>query len=140
MSVHRIRLIGPWDYVWLGATDPTMDAPPTVGGTIKMPCDWQSIFGPRAGRATFSRQFHRPTNLEPHERVFIVLTGVGGAGRFSLNGLAMGDFDGKDKSAEAEVTNKLESFNQLEITIEFAPDDASLGGLYDAVALEIRQV
>lgn len=140
MSVHRIRLIGPWDYVWLGATDPTTDAPPTVTGTIKMPCDWQSIFGPRAGRATFSRRFHRPTNLEPHERVFIVLTGVGGAGQFSLNGLAMGEFDGKTKSAEVEVTDRLVSFNQLEVTLDFDPGDTLLGGLYDAVALEIRQV
>lgn len=139
MSVHRIRLIGPWDYVWLEAADPTMDAPAATAGTIKMPCDWESIFGPRAGRATFSRRFHRPTNLDPHEKVFIVLTGVGGAGRLSLNGLAMGEFDGKAKSAEVEVTDNLESFNQLEVTVDFAPDDTSLGGLYDAVALEIRQ-
>ena len=103
-----------------------------------MPCDWQSIFGSRGGKVAFSRRFHRPTNLEPHERVLIVLTGVGGSGTIRLNGDSLLEFSDAD-SVEADVTNKLEAFNLLEIEVEHQPIAGKLGGLHSPVVLEIRQ-
>lgn len=134
MSVHRIRLIGPWEFAWRSSTG---DGAEAESGTIKMPCDWQSVFGVRGGRVAFSRRFHRPTNLDPHEQVLIVLTGVGGNGTIRLNGDFLLEFRAVD-SAEVDVTNKLQAFNLLEIEIEYQPIEGSLGGLHAPVALEIH--
>jgi hypothetical protein len=139
VSVHRIRLIGPWEFAWRTSTGDGAELDgKAASGTIKMPCDWQSIFGSRGGKVAFSRRFHRPTNLEPHERVLIVLTGVGGSGTIRLNGDSLLEFSDAD-SVEADVTNKLEAFNLLEIEVEHQPIAGKLGGLHSPVVLEIRQ-
>ena len=105
-----------------------------------MPCDWQALFGAAAGCATFSRRFHRPTNLESHEQVVIVLTGVGGEGTMSLNGTVLSEFTSAAGSVEADVTHRLLAFNVLEVCVRFspAPDSQSPGGLFAPVVLEIR--
>lgn len=133
MSVHRIRLVGPWDYQWHGP-----QGPEATSGSVKMPCEWRTLFGDVAGSATFSRRFHRPTNLEAHERVVIVLTGVGGTGRISLNGAVATEFSSGGTEVEVDVTERLLAFNTLEVQIEFDPSSRQSGGLYDLVVLEIR--
>ena len=45
MSVHRIRLAGPWEFKWLQSLGP--GRPEQASGSIKIPSDWQdevSIF------------------------------------------------------------------------------------------------
>jgi hypothetical protein len=139
VSVHRIRLIGPWEFAWRTSTGDGAESDGVAeSGTIKMPCDWQSVFGSRGGTVAFSRRFHRPTNLEPHEQVLIVLTGVGGSGIIRLNGDFLLEFRAVD-SAEVDVTNKLEAFNLLEVEVEHQPIEGTLGGLHAPVVLEIRQ-
>ena len=105
-----------------------------------MPCDWQTLFGAAAGCATFSRRFHRPTNLDAHEKVVIVLTGVGGAGTVSLNGTVLLEFTRAENLVEADVTHRLLAFNVLEVCVRFspAPESQSPGGLFAPVVLEIR--
>ncbi len=105
-----------------------------------MPCDWQALFGAAAGCATFSRRFHRPTNLDAHEQVVIVLTGVGGDGTISLNGAVLSEFTSTAGSVEADVTDRLQAFNVLEVCVRFSPAFESLspGGLFAPVVLEIR--
>ena len=140
MSVHRIRLIGPWSFEWQPASEmvSASNLPGEIAGTVKMPSDWRSLFGEYAGCVAFSRRFHRPTNLDPHEQVWIVLTGVGGDARVSLNGEELAQFrDGE--AAEVDVTSRLQRFNELSIQISYQPQDASRpGGLYEPVVLEIR--
>ena len=150
MSAHRIRLIGPWDFIWQESTTeksaPTTNAdgveirPTETCGSVKMPCDWQTLFGNAAGSATFSRRFHRPTNLESHEQVAIILTGVGGEGTITLNGDILSDFASNTPSVEVDVTRRLLAFNVLEICVHFHPssEERSRGGLFEPVVLEIR--
>jgi hypothetical protein len=136
VSVHRIRLNGPWDYQWHG---PQSLAAAEPSGCVKMPCNSQLLFGSSAGSATFSRRFHRPTNLEPHEQVIIVLTGAEGDGTVALNGTEVSKFDATGEQVEADVTSHLLALNRLEIRIEFSPspDEPPSGDLF-AVVLEIR--
>lgn len=138
MSVHRIRLLGPWEFCWHETSPET--APPNIRGTTTLPQSWQSVFGSASGRATFSRRFHRPTNLEPHERVFLVLTAVRGAGQATLNGIALGEFTSDGGSVEFDITDLLLAFNLLSIDLAFTPDSAAEqpGGLFEPVVLEIR--
>lgn len=150
MSVHRIRLAGPWDYRWLSDDVhcslgdfprdiiPLEDATDRSGGSVKMPCDWTTLFGPRAGCASFKRKFHRPTNLESHERVAIQLTGVGGEGLIVLNGKTVLCFK-EAKAVEVDVTESLRPFNTVDVLLRFVPEaEGKIGGLYDSVFLEIR--
>ncbi|MGH7129010.1 MAG: NRDE family protein, partial [Planctomycetaceae bacterium] len=82
-SIHRIHLRGPWDYEWLSTSaDSRIAVAPA--GRMKMPASWRDRFGEAAGTVRFRRRFHRPTNLEPRERVFLVFDGIGGRGSVSL--------------------------------------------------------
>lgn len=141
MPTHRIRLIGPWEYSWTGSlTAPTESLSETTSGSVKMPCDWLVLFGTDAGAATFSRRFHCPTNLEPHERVFLVFEGIGGQGEIALNDEVLAQVTPTDQPVEVEVTNRLQRFNRLNVSLQFNPQAATpyRGGLYGAVVLEIR--
>ena len=156
VSGHRIRLVGPWDFTWREAPE-SDDGPdeleprsinPTRTGSVPMPCDWQALFGTAAGCATFSRRFHRPTNLDANEQVVIILTGVGGGGKLSLNGSVLTEFTSTTEPVEADVTDRLLPFNVLEVSIHFRPATApepatgppNPGGLFAPVVLEIRQL
>lgn len=103
-----------------------------------MPCGWEQLFGSASGTATFSRKFHRPSNLEPHERVLIVLTGVGGEGTLSLNDKPLSQFAATDSTVEADATSELRPFNVLAVQITFDPAARVAGGLFAPVVLEIR--
>lgn len=137
MAVHRIRLMGPWDFDWSG-TDSSSASPQR--GSIKMPCTWRSLFGNEKGHATFSRRFHRPTNLESHEKVVLVFSGLGGDGDVSLNGVRLRSFTLADQTLECDVTERLLPFNQLQVAIRFDPTvgNEAPGGLYEPVIIEIR--
>lgn len=138
MAVHRIRLAGPWEFAWQDAKG--IPAPERTSGTIKIPCDWKSLFGDVAGKATFARKFHRPTNLEPQEQVAIVFSGVAGSGLIQLNGLSILEFTDVNGRMECDVSRSLVPFNRLEVTLKFDPltRTAARGGLFDDVAIEIR--
>jgi hypothetical protein len=138
MSVHRIRLLGPWEYRWHVVLQETV--PAAVSGTTTIPQTWQQLFGSVSGRAAFSRKFHRPTNLEPHERVFLVLTAVRGAGRVELNSVSLGEFTSEGECVEFDATDFLQAFNMLSIDLTFDPDSAASrpGGLLEPVVMEIR--
>lgn len=139
MATHQIRLIGPWEFEW--ESDGGGPGVPTeaASGSIKMPCEWRGLFGDVAGTAVFSRNFHRPTNLDPHERVVIVFTGIGGVGRVNLNEETLVQFGESPRPVEVDVTDFLKPFNVLEIDLRFDPDsDPTPGGLFAPVVLEIR--
>ncbi len=136
---HRIQLKGPWDYEWKLAIAEELELT-SQSGTVRMPRDWQSIFGHRSGTAEFRRKFHRPTNVESHETVILVFTGIRGRISAWLNRDRLGDFTGTDIAVEFDVTLLLKEFNELRVEIAFDPQaerDVS-GGLYGVVALDIR--
>ena len=105
-----------------------------------MPQDWQSLFGDRPGAAQFRRKFHRPTNLEPHERVVLVFAEIRGTGSVRLNDEPVGNFASAGLPVEFEITAKLNAFNVLTVEIAFDPEAESIhpGGISGPVALEIR--
>ena len=138
MSVHRIRLAGPWEYKWLESLDDKH--PEQATGTIKIPADWQVVFGLIAGNAVFARKFHRPTNLEPHEQVVIHFKGIAGSGEIRLNDVVLMIFPETAGVLECDITTSMLAFNRLEIRLRFDPSasSATRGGLFDDVAIEIR--
>lgn len=140
MSVHRINLRGPWDYEWLTPADDSLPGTFSKAGTVSMPQDWQTLFGGASGHARFQRKFHRPTNLEPHERVFIVMTASRGSGTIRLNETLIGEFEADGTELSFEVTNALDRFNVLTIELVYSPKEepAQSGGLYGIVAIEIQ--
>ncbi len=105
-----------------------------------MPRDWQSIFGDRSGTAEFRRKFHRPTNVESHETVVLVFTGIRGQFEVWLNRDLLVEFISIGDTVEFDVTSRLKEFNELSVEITFDPQSEKdvFGGLYGAVALDIR--
>ena len=134
---HRIHLKGPWTYHW---TDGSPPGGFPNSGSVTMPRDWRAIFGDSRGTASFHRKFHRPTNLESHERVMLVLTEVRGKMSIQLNERQIGLLTANGERIELEITSQMNPFNELIIIIEFDPmaDSQLLGGLYGAVALDIH--
>ncbi len=105
-----------------------------------MPRDWQSLFGDSSGTAEFRRKFHRPTNVESHETVILVFTGIRGRLAVWLNRDSLVEFHRIGDSVEFDVTSQLKEYNELRAEITFDPQaerDVS-GGLYGVVALDIR--
>ena len=138
MPVHRIRLLGPWEFLWKGSAGE--GAPLVTEGTTAMPCDWRSLFGLVVGTATFRRRFHCPSNLEPHERVWLIGTGVRGCGTVSLNDEQLSEFNSDGEAVECEMTSRLQPFNVVSIQLSAGSieEDQPPGGLFDPVVLEIR--
>ena len=114
----------------------TTNAP---AGRVKMPADWESLFGRQAGRVVFRRRFHRPTNLDPNERVLLVFEGVGGIARVELNGQALGTATDRETRTAFEITELLQPGNEISVDIEFDPvtSPSRRGGLWGPVAIEI---
>jgi len=135
---HRIRLMGPWEFAW----DETSgeESPPATEGTTAMPCDWSSLFGPATGTVTFRRRFHRPSNLEAHERVWLVCTGVRGRGTVALNDERLSEFDCIGEATECDVTSHLAAFNvvSIRLSVDESAQPSTPSGLYEPVVLEIR--
>ncbi len=132
MPAHRIHLKGPWDVRRLDRDEPSI--------RVFMPATWEAIFGEDAGRAEFRRKFNQPTNLEPHEHVWVVFDGIGGEGLARLNGFDLGPIDRTAPTAEFEITRLLTLHNELsvELNVMSEPATAALNGLWGAVAVEIR--
>ena len=135
MASHRINLRGPWDFKFqCHASDDIRS------GTVAMPQEWRSLFGINSGFAVFRRKFHRPTNLDAHERVAIILTEVCGHGVTRLNDVVLNSFHSAGAAVEFDITNGMNAFNELAIEIAFDPKGLAkpFGGLYGVVAIEIR--
>lgn len=132
---HRIRLRGPWGFAWREHPE---NEPTEV--RKKHPDDWQEFIGQRSGTVELTRRFHTPSNLDPEERVFIILEGVRGTGQIQLNDVRLGEFDQSRFTWEFPVPLPLPFSNLLRIVITFPAADSpeALTGLYGPVALEIR--
>jgi hypothetical protein len=110
-SVHRIRLVGPWEWTdW-----PVADS--ADWKKIRLPDDWSS-FQESTASAIFRRRFHCPTGIEPGDRVYVVIDTEVLRGTIRLNGA------GLEKSARPsridlsfEITDRLIDHNTLEIAL-----------------------
>lgn len=137
---YKINLKGPWQYQWL---EPLFENVELISeGTARMPASWESIFRNARGSVRFSRSFHRPTNLERHEHVFLVFEGVGGFRELSFNenDITTKSMELSPAKREVEITDLLRPFNKIEIVIEWKGSNREneQGGLWGPVLLEIR--
>lgn len=145
LPAHRIQLRGPWGFTPIsiaGNGDRTTeqrrgDMPPA--GIARLPASWQSVFGDFRGRVRFERKFHRPSNLEADESVWLVFEAVGGDGQATLNGQRLGTIYAGDEPQRFDITNVLRGDEQLLVELEFTNSSAEAmpGGLYAPVFLEI---
>lgn len=127
---HEIRLRGPWDYEPLAASDPiggtarrtVSDLPQP--GRISLPADWGNTLGPEfRGRVRYRRRFGRPPQLDPHERLWLVVEGVDARGSVAVNEQKLGEVEGYALPAEWDVTDLLEPRNQLDLLVELPEDE-----------------
>jgi len=112
---HVIRLRGPWEFQPLARLIPGPDGalvetaaalPPA--GRVTPPADWGSSLSPGfRGRVRYTRRFNRPTGLEPHERVWLVIDGVDACGSYALDGHPLGSIDGYALPAANDITDLL---------------------------------
>lgn len=128
--LHRMHLHGPWQFEWADEA-----------GRVKMPAEWKTIFGERTGTVVFRRRFGRPTNLEPHERVFVAFDGIGGSAQITVNGKHFGAVTNNSETARFDVTDILEASNLLEVelTINGSEQCDKHLGLWAPIAIEIHQ-
>ncbi len=75
-----MHLKGPWQYRLLDTSEKL-----AAEGRIKLPATWQECFADYRGGVRYLRHFNCPTNLEPHERVFVIFAEIGGTATVSLN-------------------------------------------------------
>ncbi|MCG8585686.1 MAG: hypothetical protein MI757_13345 [Pirellulales bacterium] len=83
----------------------------------------------------FRRAFNRPSNLEPHERVYVSIRSPKETGRVAVNGAALGEMSTESEAA-FDVTRILEDHNHLVITLAATTDTTALP--FDETAIEIR--
>ena len=135
-SVHRIRLKGPWDAAFV-------DSATGVTGEwrrFQVPVAWRDLWGERAGTVRLRRRFHRPSGLEPGDRVMIrIPDGAGVAGEFSINSHTVSA--DSEEHGLYDVSPYLIAFNEIQFTFTSDPErDPELpGGLWAAAVIEIRQ-
>lgn len=144
---YRIFLRGPWQCEPLARAERDANggiawstSPLPAPSTVRLPATWKDLFGSFRGRIRFRRRFHRPTNLEPEDRVYLAFDGIGGAAAISTNGCLLGAVPAHGGTAQFDITDVLTNENELLVDLEFTalagvPD---AGGLYAAVALEIH--
>lgn len=133
-SIHRIRLQGPWEVCFVeegsGENSPL---------AIQVPVCWRDLFEEEKKTVRFIRTFNTPTNLDPSDRLFIVVPEQAGEVR-SLQLNATAQEADPASPLRFEVTASLKDFNRLEI--ELTVDPATLpedrGGLWQPILLEIQ--
>lgn len=147
IGAHRIHLRGPWRFEPIARAAQITDG--QVGrshgelpgeGTVQLPTPWSAFLPAFRGRVAFQRRFHRPNNLEPHERVDIVLEGVNGSGRVSLNGRSLGGIDEATHSFRCDVTRLLSGNDELLVDLEILPsaDEVASFPPWQTAAVEIQ--
>jgi len=116
---HPIRLRGPWECLPLARHG---GGPLPAGGKTAVPGDWGALLGADfRGRVRYRRWFHRPAELDPHERAWLVVEGLDPRGTVSLNGSMLGEVRGYALPAAFDVTPRLLLRNELHLEIDFPP-------------------
>lgn len=150
---HAIRLRGPWEFEVLrsDAGSAKEYASPGFLGRVQLPCDWSPSLGLGfRGAVRYRRRFNRPSGLDPHERVWLIVEGLDAFGVATLNGRLLGPVQGYAVPASFDVTEMLLPNNELSLDVEL-PDqlpggspplrpgrEELAGGPIGEVRLEIR--
>ena len=160
--MHIIRLRGPWelkpvlglvvaaDGLWTRKRTAAADLPNACRQT--MPADWSATLGQDfAGCVSYRRSFHRPTNLQSSDSVWLVVEPPRSTAAIHLNGELLGSASEGEPAARFEINARLKDRNQLEIFVSHPALDSDgnpaqntgqepAGGLIGEVRLEISSV
>ena len=127
--MHVIRLRGPWELTPLARTVSTAAGMQEVaeglpaGGRTQVPGDGRELLGEDfAGRARFTRRFNLPTNLDSHERVYLVIESLDARAAARLNGEPLHATPNALTSRRHDVTAVLKLHNALEIETIYPGD------------------
>lgn len=135
MSLHRIRLRGPWKLEWTSGEKVSSQK-------VHLPADWNELFDALCGPVRLTRTFHRPTNLGPKDEVDLVLEQWPGAWAIRLNQRLVAEFQDSfpDSPKRIRITPLLGPTNLLsaESQIESAANEKIRRGLLGKTVLEIR--
>jgi hypothetical protein len=127
--MHTIRLRDPWQISALPSTGDGSSRETNVPG------DWSDTLGTDyRGQARYVRRFGLPTNLDPDERVFLVVGEVVEQATIMLNGSQLGRQLHAEGERRYEMTPLLQPRNELVIFVEARQ---ALGGILGEVKLEI---
>lgn len=130
---HIFRLRGPWQYTPLARFDFGPLPPP---GRVELPTDWGATLGNEfQGRVRYERSFNAPSNLDPHERVWLVIDGADARADVSLNGQSLGTVAGYALSSEWDITEKIGPRNTLSIEVELPGAESQVQGTFTNSAL-----
>jgi hypothetical protein len=142
--MHTIRLRGPWKIEALArlsrdehgnVVEDTSDLPAATETNV--PSDWCTALGPDfRGRVRYVRRFGLPTNLDPDERVLLVVGEIVENALIELNGASLGRQAQSAGEQSYEVTPLLRPRNELMIVIEALQ---AAGGMRGEVKLEIYE-
>lgn len=145
---HRIPLRGPWEYEPVvlssgehAAAEVAHGRPFLKAARAHFPAGWDVLFGNSCGCARFRRRFHRPTNLDPDERVILEIAAVGGVGKLTVNGVELGTVRHSREPQRYDVTDVLTGNDELIIELQWNGETtlSDRGGLYAPIVLEIVQ-
>lgn len=89
-----------------------------------------------AGKTCWLRRFGRPTNLDPKEEVWLVVTGLPAPAVLTLNGQLLGTAE--LGGATWNITNMLALRNELQMALQNAHPPQSADAPPADVTLEIR--
>lgn len=122
---HVIRLRGPWQRevrVRFDRQGTPLARVSSESRRVRLPDDWRDDLGPGfRGRVRYTRHFHRPSGLEPYERVWLICEGADRRTTWTLNGLPLHSLQGNSALLEVEITTRLERRNELCIDVELPP-------------------
>jgi hypothetical protein len=131
-AIHRIRLRGSWTVTAL-ETPAGQPLPESVSMTC--PCSWRAGGWLNfRGRARCARRFGNPTNIDPRERVWLVIDPCEGDITIAMNGVDIGR-SASGSAFERDITDMIAPRNVLQIDVSGTDDNAGLTG---EVRLEIR--
>ncbi len=123
MTVHRIRLRGPWllepDACTETATGSETEARTETGArTVRLPASRDELVDAGARRVRLSRRFHCPTNLGPDDRVSVVVHDLPDGADVCLNGARLGRQASDIAADSVFATSPLEPTNLLSVEFD----------------------
>jgi hypothetical protein len=130
MTVHRIRLRGPWR---LEAAAPHEG----FARTVRLPACWSEFCDAGLERVRLSRKFHCPTNLGPADRVSLVVQELPEGASVSLNGAPLGLQAQPVDQAFVFPAPRLAPNNVLSVEFEVGRTPPSAGTAWGDISLVI---
>ena len=129
VTVHRIRLRGPWLLELVAAPDSPR--------TVRLPLPWGELIECGAGRLRLSRRFNRPTNLGPGDRVSVVVGELPNEALVSLNGTTLEQHPGHTNQDSVFDISHLEPSNLLTVEFDVSTTSPARDDAWGEVALLI---